>query len=511
MRVDCSLFVVDSTTVPGSDAPPPTPTLNMTQAQASRQLVGKGSVYTVATAIQLAAGLLALPLLTRMLPPAGYGRVALAIVIMQLLGMFLCAGLPAVVTREYFLIEEWRRDTASRTVVATATATAIGLGAIAFALGPIWGRWLHGFDHPLQLATFCAITFAITQSAQAILRARGEARRFVIVAVTPVLGGQSLGLILLAVFDRSPATYLLGVAAGNVAAVAIAMAWTRPSLRRTASRRELAGWFRMALPTIPHMLAMYAIAAADRVVVETLSGASAVGAYTIAYSIGALGVTLVNSANNAWAPLIYGAGEQRWRVLADTTRDVFRLGALVTSGIAMAAPLGLALVAPGDVYDLHTLVPVVAVVAFAAIPTIGYLSAAHVVFWHGRTTAFAWMTPTAAAVNIALVVLLLPRTGLLGVGIASIVAYSLLAALVQWRQRGLVAVPWYGRRWPVAFAATACVLGAIIPPGLPGDACRAVFAVGVAVQLVLELRSLMRGTSHRPLLLTKVSAPPISR
>jgi O-antigen/teichoic acid export membrane protein len=460
----------------------------MNERAASRALLGKGSVYTVATAAQLLAALLAQPALTRLLDKPDYGRAALGVVVTQLVGMVVTAGLPAVVTREHFIR---RNGPGAGTLVTMSVLVAVGLGGLVMLTGPLWAAPFGGFDAPMAVAALSGVAFAIIQSGQALQRARGEAGRFVIVAASNALGGQLLGVAIATWVLRSAVGYLAGVGIGMAAAAALCTLWARPSFRGITDRLAVRRWFAVALPTIPHLIAMYLMQAGDRGVITALRGDAANAAYTVAYLTGSLGIVLVNAANNAWAPLIYGAPEEsRWSVLAGTTRDVLRLGAIGAVGIALGAPLGLAIIGDPGKYDLGPLVPVVAVTALATVAIVFYLSGVHVIFWTGRTKPLLWIAPVAVAVNLAakstVIALTGEEAGFVGVAVVTVLSYGLLAVLVQWSAGRLAAVPWRGRWWPVAFAAVGCAAGALLPGG--GAVGWSTRGAGVAVVAALAIR-----------------------
>ncbi len=466
-----------------------------TDKAASREMLGRGSVYTLATVAQLAGGLLVQPALTRLLPKAEFGVATLGVVVTATVGLLITLGLPGVITREHFLKSE---DGGHGTgpIVTLSAVIAVLLGGVAFLGGPLWAPDGQ-FTAPLMLATGTGVSYAVIVACQAVQRARGEAGRFVLVVAVNVLGGQVAGLVATLVLERTATVYLAGVAAGSVVGAVLALYWAKPTVEGLRDREALRRWFRIALPTVPHMAALYLMTAGDRFVVTELLGADDNAEYSVAYLVGALGITLVAAANNAWAPLIYGSPEdRRWQVLATTTQDMLRVGVIAAGGLAMTAPLGLWIVAPAAQYDLDALVPVVAITALATVPYVLYLASVHVLFWSGRTAALIWVTPLAVTINLLGKVLVLPRFGLVGAAVLTVVAYALLAALIGAVRRRLADVPWH-RRWPEMLAATAlCVTGAVIPDGWIGYAARAVVTIAlvaglghVARQLLADRRS----------------------
>jgi O-antigen/teichoic acid export membrane protein len=462
----------------------------MSDKAASRALLGKGSIYTLATVAQLAGGLLVQPALTRLLTKPEFGVAALGVIVTATVGLIITLGLPAVITREHFMKTEEGGHGAGP-VVTLSVVFAVLLGGVAFLAGPLWAPDGE-FTAPLMIATGTGVSYAVIVACQAVQRAREEAGRFVLVVVLNVLGGQVAGLVAAWVIERSATVYLTGVAAGSVVGALLSLYWARPTLDGLRDRAALRRWFSVALPTIPHLAALYLMTAGDRFIVTELLGKAPNAEYSVAYLVGALGITLVAAANNAWAPLIYGtADERRWQVLATTTQDMLRVGVVVAGGLAMTAPLALWIVAPAGKYDLPALVPVVALTALATVPYVLYLASAHVLFWTGKTRALMWITPLAVAVNLVAKALVLPRWGFVGAAVVTVVAYGLLAVLIGSARRTLADVRWR-RRWPELCVATVlCVAGAMIPDGPVGYLLRGLLTLGLVAALGLVARQLM--------------------
>jgi O-antigen/teichoic acid export membrane protein len=457
---------------------------------ASRALLGKGSIYTLATAAQLTGALLVQPALTRLLPKADFGVAALGVIVTATIGLLITLGLPGVITREYFTQRDGEGH-GTGPIVTLSVALAVLLGGVAFAAGPLWAPDGE-FTAPLMIATATGVSYAIIVACQAVQRAREEAGRFVLVVAINILGGQLAGLAAILLVERTATVYLAGVGAGSLVGAALALYWARPSVRGLTDRAALRRWFRIALPTVPHMAALYLMGAGDRFIVTEVLDEAANGEYSAAYLTGALGITLVAAANNAWAPLIYGTpDDRRWQVLAVTTHDMLRVGAIAGAGLAVTAPLMLWIVVDPRKYDVDALVPVVAVTALATVPYVLYLASAHVLFWLGKTTSLMWITPLAVALSLVAKALVLPRWGFVGVAAVTVAAYGLLALLIGSVRRTLAEVPWR-RRWPEFVGATVlCVLGAVIPPGPVGYAARAVLAVVLIGALARVGRQLM--------------------
>jgi O-antigen/teichoic acid export membrane protein len=459
-------------------------------AGAMRRLLGSGRWDTVARAAQLSAGLLVLPVVTRVLGPADYGTVAAALIAVQVLTYLAAAGIPAAVTRIYF--EGEAGPERARGLILVAAVTALAVVAVADLTGNGWSRIFSDVPYrgTLRAATWASLPFAFLMAPQFYLRAAQRTVAFAALALASSAGAQLLGLFAITVLDGGPTGYVAGLAAGYTVAAAWGVALTRPWQARPSL---LAAALRYGLPTVPHGLALFILSAGDRVVIERVDGIAEVGRYQVAYIVGALGLSFAGALYNAWTPLILGESEARRRaVLAATTRHLLGIGAIVTAGLAIGGPVALRIAAPGS-FDPGTLTAVTAVVALSLLPYLWYLAAALVVFQEKRTGVLAWATPLVAALNVALNVWLVPVFGLTGAAATTAASYAVLAVLVLAAARRMTPVAWHPAPGPAIVAAAGVLAGALVPADGWWLVVRAVLGAGLAGALVVVVRDRFRG------------------
>lgn len=446
-------------------------------------MLGRGSIYTIATAVQLGSGLLAIPILTRVLDPTEFGTVTAALVAQAILVNVAAFGIPVAVQRTFFRSGD-QGPRAARALIGATLIGAVLVAALAFLTGPIWSQVFDGvpWGGVLQLAVISAIPSAVLLSAQLALQAADRVRGFLLSAAIATAFAQGLG-VALAAATGDPVGYMAGVTIGFTLGAAVA--WTAAGvdlhhLRPSVGGRSLVrGALALGLPTIPHGLALYLLSAGDRVVVERIEGLAAAGAYYVAYAIGGLGIFLVAALNGAWQPIVFGvADSERWGLLAKTAVETLRVVAIAIAAIAIGAPCALAVLAPSD-FDVSGLGDVCALVALSTLPYLWVSLNSTILVWHGRTSVFALATPVSVAFNLLLCALLIPPLGLEGAAVATLAGYLLLALLTWFGARSLAAVPWN--------------LRALLGAALPALAAVAVAFVIPDHDLWLGLRGLLAG------------------
>ncbi|MDQ3866670.1 MAG: hypothetical protein M3304_07550, partial [Actinomycetota bacterium] len=105
-----------------------------------RALLARGTLYTLATALQVSTAVLVLPAVTRLLPANEYGVVAVAVVVQLVLGLAGSAGFPETLPSTYFRTADGPER--ARTLVTVAFVTSFLVVLLAEATGALWSASL---------------------------------------------------------------------------------------------------------------------------------------------------------------------------------------------------------------------------------------------------------------------------------------------------------------------------------------------------------------------------------
>ncbi|WP_214365730.1 lipopolysaccharide biosynthesis protein [Pseudonocardia sp. H11422] len=455
-------------------------------SSASRAVLGRGSLYTLASAAPVLAAVLVTPFVTRLLGADEYGVVALALVIVQVGAMAAGLGMVAAITR-HGILERSGVDGA-RALVLQGSALAATVLAVATATSPWWIGPVMGvpWRPALALALVAAAGFAAVLNAQSFLRVLDRPLPFVALAAVATLGGPVVGLLLLqsagADADEYAIGLLAGYAAAGVAGLVLALRGGRPRAGRGDLRRAL----RLGLPTVPHQVALFMAHGALVLVAARLLGPADGGRLQLALLVGSAPAMITAALNNAWAPVIYRtAPEHRAAALERTARDVAAVTALLAGGVALLAPYLMRILAPAS-YAPDELAAAVGVTAVGSVLSVAYLANVHLVFAAGRSTGLALVTPLSLVVGLA-AALLAARSGeLAAVAVGFPVTYLALAVGTALLRRRVAHTPWRQRAMalPLFAGSGACAVGAALPTSGTGAPARVALAAVLAIGLV---------------------------
>lgn len=403
--------------------------------------------YFIATAIQVASSVLLLAFLTRLLSPDEYGRYALGMAVLQIIGGPLFHWTRAIVGR--FLVNAdlaGRRDHLIETVKRAMVGCTLGVTFVAAGAGAS-GLIDHGFIPLLWAITPAIVTQAIFQVQTDIHRAELRLERCAILLIAQSIMGVGISLLFVVALGQGAAGALYGITASCLLCLAADHAYS-PFLRSgpPLDWSDLRPMLAYALPLTAIMALELALQSGDRFIIAGLLSNDAVGAYAApqvlaSRSIQNLCIVVASSS----LPLVIAtferegaaAARQRYRQAGE-----LMMVAIIPTTIAivvLAKPITDLLIGPALRDQARQILPIVAVATVFNGLASHYL--AHGFQIARRTLLEIWAILPAALVGVILDVMLIPRYGVMAAAYALLAAQILYAALSWVLVRPLFDVP----------------------------------------------------------------------
>lgn len=482
---------------PRPDGTAPAPDRGVTQS-ALTGLFGRDALFMASWAGQLVIAAVATPFVTRVMPREEFGLVASSTAVMQVLFVLAGAGLATAIQRAY----GHGRHADARKLLTVALIVGALVGLLAHVTGPAWSQALGfpGYGPVLWLAVVWAGAGAVTNCSLALLRSEDRLVPFVVVGGVQSLVAAGVSVVLVATLV-SPAAqlFLVGMTLAQVAAMTLGIAFALPAVPWFNDRRMVADSLRFSLPLVPAALSTFVLTAGDRLVIQRVLGPDAVGGYQIAYNIGSLPILVLGLLSTAWLPRLFALATERAAVLAASRDAVYRLLVPVILGMAAAGPVVLRIWAPPS-YRPDLLVTTLLIVVVSIIPEASSASATRTLVTSGRTATVAVANGSAAAINVALNLFLVPRLGLAGAALATFLSLGALwLALRTAARRALVLDPPPARLLATLWAcALLSLVTAIAPVGGPFLVVRLAAGALALVWLLRRVRAITRGPAALP-------------
>jgi O-antigen/teichoic acid export membrane protein len=400
-------------------------------------LLRTSGVYVATNLVNRAIPFFLIPILTRLLSPAEFGRATMFAVTTNLLVPLVGLNTDAAVSRQYFALDQTalHRYIANCLYVLGVTF-ALTLAVVHLASRPLsgvldlpagWillavvvaaGRYLGSLvlvlwqvrGRPLAYAAFFLAQTTVVMAASVWLVVGGagwQGRSW-----GDVIGYGGLGLLALASLHR----------AGRVV----------HGVDRSALKHALA--FGGGL--VPHLYGGLLIAVTDRLFLTNMVGLAQTGLYAVAAQLAMIIVVLESSFNLAWIPWLYARLARMDPAELAQVRRLRRYYCALMLGLASAlsvsAPVVLGFFA-GEDYASAT--PLVAWLSFGAAFGGMYKMVVNPIFYAGRTPWLAAVTLTTGLLNAGFNYVLVPLHGATGAAQANALSSLLGFLLTAWLSR----------------------------------------------------------------------------
>jgi O-antigen/teichoic acid export membrane protein len=403
-----------------------------------KRLLGALGAYQIAGVLQKLLAVLLLPVYTGRIAPGGYGIVetlATFVIFVSIVARF---GIIESFLRYYFIDHDpERRDALVRRSVWFLLATTTVICVVLVIPAAPLSRVITSEHVPtaFRISVLGIWSFTNLELAQAVLRVDERLRAYALVNSVNVVVTVAASLVLVIGLGRGYEGLLIANY-GTSTLVLLGLWWhlrarliaVPPTPAVAESFRTL---FRFGLPTVPAEASVYALSVIDRQYIVHSHGAAAAGRYAIALKVAGAITFIVTAFQYAWPPLAYSITDDA---------QAARLYALVTTYYALITGWVVAGLALEDRFIIRVLTPHPGYFgSYRAIPWVS-LGWAMYGLWvvllvvAGRAKITSRNFPAALVglvLNVLLLILLVPRYGIAGGGIALCGAYVAMLGVMH--------------------------------------------------------------------------------
>lgn len=425
-----------------------------------RRLRSAAIIYLMPLVVGRGLNFLLAPVYTRVMSSAEYGVVGLATSITPLVTMVLGFGLSPTVSRLHFqLTTEAERREFHGSITTLQLTLALALTFALFGLG--YAGHLDVFQtvrfRPhLEIILWAAYLGIFHNVVLSLYVVREEPRNAAIFSTVASLVTVAVTVWLVIVQRQGAMGQIRATAYAALVVAVIALVSRLRMYGIAASIPQMRRALAFGLPLVPHQLSNWALAASDRWILERRIDAHSLGQYSLGYTFGTAAGMLTTAISQAVFPIV-----MRRLSNPEQAADVPRLGTCVLVltatpclGLALLSHDAIVLLTPKEYHDAAGVVPWV-VLGFVFQVIYGLWSQG--TYFSGKTLRVPLVTAVAAAANVTLNLIFVPRFGMLAAAVNTAVAYAVLAALHGWLAHRLFPIAWEYRRWFVVIGlAAAC-------------------------------------------------------
>ena len=437
-----------------------------------KRLAKHSVIYGLGGVVSRILAVLLLPLYTAYLEPQDLGSVAIVTALAVVLVTILRGGISSAFFRFYFDSPDplYRLRVVRTSFWFTMGSATLGLAAGLILAEPIADILGLGEQPGLVRAAFVGIWAQMNyEQLTALFRAEERSSAFVAASLTNIAITVAATVLLVVVFEQGALGVVVGNFLGTLTVYSLLLAYRREQLGLEFDRPLLREMQRFGVPLVPAALALVVINFSDRFFLAHLADLNEVGVYEMGMRVASAMVLLLTAFRMAWPAFAYSIeddGEARRTYAFVLTYLVF-IASWVALALGLLAPWIVELLSSDSAFDEGA--RVVAILAFAKAAYAAYIVMA-IGVGRARRTQFNWViTGAAAAVNIGLNLLLVPRYGMFGSAAATAAAFGVLFLGMTWYAQRVYPVSYQWRRVTTAAASAIglTVLGKLLEVPFP--------------------------------------------
>ncbi len=371
---------------------------------------------------------LTLPIFTRLLTTENFGLISLYTTWVQVLTVFMGIQTFGSIAPARVHIPKEEHDRYYSSILSLSLLTTLGFSALMLVfLRPIAAFMEFRPVVVVMLILHATGMYFVNFVSMKYVHNKQASLHF-LVSFSVTLSSLALALLLTIKVFPPEENYLgriIGYAAPNFV-IGLALAALVLKKGKTLYRREYWSYcLKLCLPLILHNLSQLVLSQSDRVMLQKLLGdETQVGIYSAIFTIAHIMNILYNALNNTWVPMYYDhlKAKELDTVKKRTGNYLFLFTAL-SVGFILLSPEVTRIIVREEYWSGISLIPVM-VVSFYMMFL--YSFPVNFEFFHKRTQIIAVGTVLSAGVNIGINALLIPRYGMMGAAVATMISYIAL-------------------------------------------------------------------------------------
>lgn len=397
-------------------------------------------IYGLGSLLPKAAGIILVPIYTRFLVPADYGIISLATMITTMVSNVMLLGQQGSLTLYLRQIENEGKQEGAGALVFSAVSFVLVCGVailgVLLAIGPtvtpfVVNQPKFTFDPFMRIALLTAFLTLPFGLIQAVNRSRGQSGTHTGMQLASFALNTGITIYFVVTLRQGAYGSLKGNFGAALLLFPVALFLLVRNMRFDFSGEWLKRSLAFGLPLIPHFFAGWMLTFSDRWILGHFRTLDEVGLYSLAYNLSMVLNMVVMAVNTAWGPVYYdlaASEDGRSKLPRLITVYASAVTALAMAYLLFSREILLILATP-RYFAAAPLVPVI-VAGYFAFAMYAVMSTG--IFYAKKTKLIPLISAVAAAVNIGLNLLLVPKYGMWAAAWMTLVAYTVMAIAARY-------------------------------------------------------------------------------
>ncbi len=389
------------------------------------------AVYSISNVLTKAAGIILIPIYTDYFKPEEYGDLGLLIITITIISQVLAAGQGLALLRyNNDITYNENKDKIFFTLTVSLLILVSLFTVAAEFLTPYIVQKTsdpNKFNELIRITTYI-ISFTVL-NILFLNKLRGDERSiaYSVIGIVKLLVSLVLTIVLIIYFNQNIEAVLYGQLAGELINFIIIIPMLVKNMEFKLYLKIIPDSIKFGLPLIFSALAMNLLNGSDRYVLKYLSGAEQLGLYELAYKFsGIINMFLIMPFSLTLMPVAYKyyktEGDKRFYSKLMTYLAFILIWAALFLSLTGKELIEIFSSSP-DYYPAYKVVPLINLsYVFFGLSMVSSLG----MYLTGNTKAVAYINLIAAILNIALNFILIPKIGMMGAAINTLIAFIVL-------------------------------------------------------------------------------------
>lgn len=295
------------------------------------------------------------------------------------------------------------------------------------AIVAIWGKGLSSYFGYSQSLLFVLLIQSTAAAILSIYNIRLSLdysyKRYLLIAFSTSVGTIAASIFLILTLFRSEKYVgrILGGAIPSIAAAIIIVCLLFRKKRPTLKKDQIKFAMKLGVPIIPHGLSQILLSQFDRIMIQRMIGNAEAGIYSFSYTIAVIPQIIASSFDTVWGPWFFEQYRaKKIELIKMRSSQYVMLFSTIVVCIMAISPEIIHIMAPIDYWkSIYSVIPVILAMYF----TFLYFLPAQIEYFEKRTINIAFGTVGAAAMNISLNLIFIPKYGYNAAAYITLITY----------------------------------------------------------------------------------------
>ncbi len=425
--------------------------------QQIKNLARHSSIYTFSTFLQRALGFIMLPIYTDVLyiSKTAYGDLILVYTFVAFMTVIYLYGMDAALLR-YFFLGKFKREEVYKTGFMGVLANSLLLSGLLFILAEPIGNLIlggNGYGTFIRLAAVIMFLDGLGNLPYLVLRAEEKSITYSVLRIGRFVVEVALNILFVVVWRYGVIGILYANALASFLNLVALLPFQNKYIRAPFNKEAFKTLAAFGLPMIPNGIAYLTVEMSDKYLMRFLLGKETMALYSASYKFGSLLLLLVIAFRTAWQPFflrIAKEEESPQRIYARVLTYFFLIGSfIVVTGsyfveYIVKLPLGGGRTLLGHAYWGGIIIIPLILTAYLFYGL--YVNFTVGIYIKKKTQWMVLFTGLAAVANVGSNFYLMPRFGIMGAAVATLLSYVIMTLAIWIVNQRLYPVRYeYGR------------------------------------------------------------------